>query len=682
MKKLGMPHAAVCAVGALSWLGAVAQAQEVPAISAEPASATAVLPEVVVSGARDSRPPVERSTQTLTGDRLTLQRGATLGDTVGALPGVTAAGFGPNVGRPVVRGQDGDRAPLVSNGGAALDASSLSQDHAVPLDPLAVSRIELLRGPAALRYSSSGVGGVINTVDNRIPRAAAAGTEGAVETRLGGAANERALSGLVDGGSDALAVHADAFVRDTDDLHAPRFTRSDGVVTDRVANSASHAEGGALGGSLLWDHGYLGAAFDTYRSHYGTVAEEDVTIRLRRDTWRVGGEVRNPGALVSTVRAQVASTDYEHRELEGASTGTVFQNRGVDGRIEADHAAVSALGGMRGLWGVQFGNTRFAALGEEAFVPSTQSTQQAAFALESWQHQAATVNLGLRVDHHRVRSAGDDNAATPRFGAASEHSFNTGALSLGAQWDVGSGWQLLADVSHTERAPTFYELYAHGLHVATGAIEVGDANLRPERGVQMDVGAEYRSGPQRARLSVYDSEFGNYIVQSRSTADDATVGGVAYPGYRFAGVKARLTGVEANGSTPFDVAGQKVTVEARLDAVHATNRDTGEPLPRIAPLRVGLGISTDWLQWTWRADVDVAADQNRVSPDDTRTAGSTVLNLGASRRLTWGGVDGLVFVKATNLTNALAYNAAAFSTVRGLSPAGGRALSAGLRVNF
>ena len=103
---------------------------------------------------------------------------------------------------------------------------------------------------------------------------------------------------------------------------------------------------------------------------------------------------------------------------------------------------------------------------------------------------------------------------------------------------------MVRGATHTERAPTFYELYAHGVHVATGAIEVGDANLRPERGVQMDVGAEYRHGPQRARLSVYDSEFGNYIVQSRSVADDATVGSVAYPGYRFAGVKARLTGLE------------------------------------------------------------------------------------------------------------------------------------------
>jgi iron complex outermembrane receptor protein len=666
-------------------LGGAAQAQTSPANdapAAAPDTAPAVLPQVVVSGTREARSVVELGTQTLTGDRLTERRGTTLGETVGSLPGVTSAGFGPNVGRPVVRGQDGDRAPLVSNGATALDASALSQDHAVPLDPLAVSRVELLRGPAALRYSGNGVGGVINAVDNRVPRAATPGLEGSVETRLGGAANERALSGVVDGGSESLAAHADAFVRDTDDLHTPRFTRPDGVVTSRVANSASHAEGGALGGSLLWDHGHLGAALDTYRSHYGTVAEEDVTIRMRRDTLRLDGEVRNPGAWASVVRTQVSSTDYEHREIEGGATGTVFKNRGVDGRIEMDHAAVDALGGMRGMWGAQLGNTRFAALGEEAFVPSTQSTQQAAFALENWRFESAVLNLGLRAEHARVRSAGDEAGTTPRFGAPDERSFNTGAVSLGTQIDVAAGWKLLADVSHTERAPTFYELYANGLHVATGAVEVGDANLQAERGVQMDVGAEYRSGAQRARLSVYDSEFGNYIVQSRSAADDATIDGVSYPGYRFTGVKARLTGFEASGSTPLDVVGQAMTLDARLDGVRATNRDTGEPLPRIAPLRLGLGLSTEWLAWTWRADLDVAAKQDRVSPDDTPTPSSTVLNLGASHRVKWGATDGLLFVKVNNVGNALAYNAVAFNTVRDLSPAAGRSLAAGLRLNF
>ncbi|MBK6787629.1 MAG: TonB-dependent receptor plug domain-containing protein [Betaproteobacteria bacterium] len=122
------------------------------------------------------------------------------GRTLDGLPGVSSTYFGPNANRPVIRGQDGDRIRVLGNGGASFDASSLSFDHAVPIDPLVVERVEVLRGPAALSYGGSAVGGVVNAIDNRIPREAVTAVSGAVEARLGGAAGERAASALVEGG--------------------------------------------------------------------------------------------------------------------------------------------------------------------------------------------------------------------------------------------------------------------------------------------------------------------------------------------------------------------------------------------------------------------------------------------------------------------------------------------------
>jgi iron complex outermembrane receptor protein len=39
-----------------------------------------------------------------------------------------------------------------------------------PADPISIERIEVLRGPGALLYGGSAVGGVVNVIDNRIPR--------------------------------------------------------------------------------------------------------------------------------------------------------------------------------------------------------------------------------------------------------------------------------------------------------------------------------------------------------------------------------------------------------------------------------------------------------------------------------------------------------------------------------
>lgn len=667
-----------------------AQSLATPPAAAQPpisaASAEQPLPEIVVRGHAPDNSLLKAET-VLSGDRLVGRRAATLGETLDGLPGLSAGSFGPNSSRPIVRGQDGERTPILQSGGASLDASSLSADHAVPIDTLGVERIELLRGPAALRYSGSAVGGVLNAVDNRVPRQQVGGTGGVIDLQAGGPARGGSAAALLETGNERFAAHADVFWRDAQDLHTPTFDRPDGSGgterSDRVINSSAEAKGGAVGGSLLWDHGYLGASFDGYHSDYGTVAEEDVRIHMQRNTARLAGEVRLPGAFVQAVRGQLASTDYRHTEMEGEEVGTVFTNEGVDGRLELDHAPVAWLGGMRGQWGLQFDDTRFSALGEEAFVPSTKTRRQALFALETWQQGAWAWDVGLRVEHSRVESAGDTpDAAEPRFGDASSREFDTGSLALGAAYELSPGWKLQGNLAHTERAPSFYELYANGVHVATGAFELGNPDMDVERGVQGDLALVWKHGDSRARFAVFGSRFSNYIALERDPAADFDEGGEIFPGYAFRGVRADFSGVEAEAAHAMNLGGQKVVLQAHGDSTRATNRDTGEPLPRIAPWRLGLGAQTAWLGWSWSVDVDYAARQDRVSADDTPTPSYTMVNLGASYKLRLGQSAALVYAKLSNLTDELAYNAASLPTVRELSPQGGRAFSVGMRLTF
>src|SRR5687768_15055255 len=135
--------------------------------STEPVPAR--LDPVVVTGNPLGSPEIAAPTSVLAGDALTLRRASSLGETLNGLPGVSSSYFGPNASRPSIRGQDGDRIRILQNGGAAPDASALSYDHAVPVDALVTERIEVLRGPSALQYGGSAVGGVVNVIDNRIP---------------------------------------------------------------------------------------------------------------------------------------------------------------------------------------------------------------------------------------------------------------------------------------------------------------------------------------------------------------------------------------------------------------------------------------------------------------------------------------------------------------------------------
>src|SRR6266851_3154161 len=105
-------------------------------------------------------------------EELRREGGATLGDLLFSKPGITGSSFAPGASsRPIIRGLDVNRVGIVENGVGGGGASDLGEDHFVPIDPLATNQVEVIRGPAALRYGSQSIGGVVSGTNNRIPEA-------------------------------------------------------------------------------------------------------------------------------------------------------------------------------------------------------------------------------------------------------------------------------------------------------------------------------------------------------------------------------------------------------------------------------------------------------------------------------------------------------------------------------
>ena len=372
---------------------AIAFGQSEPGVAAAPAPA---LPEVIVTGNPLGSGLFEmvQPASVLSGQALNARRAGTLGETLSAEPGISATEFGPNASRPVIRGLDGDRIRIMQNGTGSIDASSLSFDHATTIDPLVAERIEVVRGPGALLYGGSAIGGVVNVIDNRIPTAPITGVGGRAELRGASADSERSGVAVVEAGNGQVAIHADGYKRTTDDVAIPGFARSarqraiDALRNPtlvqpygRLPNTFSQSEGGALGGSLTWDKGYAGLSLGSFRSTYGTPADETVKLDMRKDTIDLGGEARGLGTFVDTIKFRLNHTDYEHSEKDKDSGDihTTFKHKGYEGRLEAQHAAI---GPLKGAFGVQFGRLDFSALGDEAFVPQTRSNSNALFLFE------------------------------------------------------------------------------------------------------------------------------------------------------------------------------------------------------------------------------------------------------------------------------------------------------------
>ncbi|KTC23490.1 MULTISPECIES: TonB-dependent receptor [Pseudomonas] len=662
-----------------------------------PSHAVELQPQVITANPLGT--PLAAPSSVLEGDTLTLQQKGSLGETLNTQPGVASTWFGPGASRPVIRGLDGDRIRILRNGVGALDASSLSYDHAVPLDPVNVERVEIVRGPAALLYGGNAIGGVVNTFDNRIPDAPVQGIHGAGELRYGGADTTRSSAGKLEAGDGRFALHLDANSRQFNDLRIPGYARSSKVRDadepggkHRLENSDGRQDGGAVGGSYNWEHGYAGLSYSRYDANYGSVAEPGVRLAMEQDHYAFASELRDLDGPFSSLKFDAGYTDYKHQELEGGEVHTTFKNKGYEARVEARH---QPLGPVEGVIGAQVTRNEFSALGEEAFVPQTDTDSLALFVLEQWKAtDRLDLSLGARLEHTRVDP---DSQGSERFAQAdSASSFTAASLSSGAVYQLTPVWSLAASLGYTERAPTFYELYANGAHVATGTYEVGDPGLSKEKAISSDLALRFDNGTHKGSVGVFYSHFRNYIglLASGNLREghdhdhgdddhdhdhDHEHGDV--PEYLYHGVRARFYGIEAQDRWQLlENAYGSFALELSGDYTRAKNLDTGEDLPRIAPLRLNSGLTWNLERWQARVDVQHASSQHRKPANETSTDGYTTLGASVGYRFEIGQSEWLAFVRGENLTDQTVRYAS--SILRDIAPAPGRSVQVGLRTTF
>lgn len=661
--------------------GAIGTAIAMACLTAS-AQSTGTLSEVTVTASplgSDLRiAPAER----LSGQGLLLRTQGSLGDTLNGTPGVSATQFGPNVSRPIIRGLDGDRIRILHNGGASMDVSGLSFDHAVPADPIAVDAIEVLRGPAALLYGGSAVGGVVNLIDNRIPREPIEGVTGRIDASAASGNRETGGAAMIEGGNGRYAVHVDASGRQSGDVRVPATlacTRG-GATTSarRLCNTDSDARGGAVGATAFFDRASIGASATSFRHDYGSAAEDEVSIGMKSDRYALEGRWKPLAGPLESLRAQAGHTDYRHTEFDAGEPGTVFRNRGNDLRLEARHRPVGAFTGLVGL---QAERSRFAADGDEAFAPHSHTRQLAVFAYEELATGFGRLSAGLRRESVRVASMGDPDPA--RF-TAGERRFAPTSVALGALWNAAPAWQLTANLARTERAPRDYELFANGAHVATGAWEVGDPGLGKERSAHVDVGAQWKQGANSAKVSAFVNRFSQFVSLEATGAQRADGSGELLPEYAYRGVRARFQGLEASGTVRLWDQPARLDMEWRGDLVRATNLSTGQPLPRIAPARVGATLVARVGDWGARLGVDATARQDRVPAGEQATPGYTLWHAALTRTLRTGGSEVVAYARLDNLTDKLARSATSIltQTAPGRSVLPGRSLRVGLRAQF
>lgn len=670
-------------------------------LSAQDASdetATELSPITVTADPFAGRSPVEATqpTSVLGGDALERARGNTLGETLANQPGVHSADFSAGASRPVIRGLGGPRVRLLDGGAGIIDASSVSPDHNVAVEPFRARQIEILKGPATLLYGSGAIGGVINVVSDLVPDGPLHGAEGSLGYVNSSVDSGNQFFGHVGGGNGRFAFHLDGLTRDSDDYEVPGFADSDGAeepdaVRGFVENSAVESDSFAGGASWTGNHGYLGIGLSRYTSLYGIPGhheeeepmigmmppaeeeEEVVRIDLEQTRTELRGGWNTPFGVFERARGSVVFTDYEHQELEGAEIGTLFANDGTELRLELTHRPTA---GWRGVFGVQALEQEFAAIGEEAFVPPVDTRNLGLFIVEERDFAAHRLSLGARVETVEHSASGNPNRDYDLF-----------SLSGGLHLELSEGNHLNINLSLAERAPDVQELYSDGPHLATSTFERGNLNLDTERALNLDVGYAGEYAMLFYGIDVFYTRYTDFIFGSEvDTNNDGEPDFVHEDGdvepdgdlllIDFLQEDADFFGFEAEF-------GVNLTAEHRLsvftDLVRA-ERDSGDKLPRIPASRIGLNYSGGHGQLSYGASLVRVNRQSQATELEGDTDGYTLLGLDLGYRIPLGAGDIDLKLRARNLLDEEARNHVSF--LKNLAPLPGANVIVNLAYSF
>lgn len=659
-------------------------------------------------------------TSILTGEQLARDIRSTIGETLSRQPGVSSTSFGPNASRPILRGQQGERVRVLTDGIGSFDVSNTSVDHAVAINPLTAERIEVLRGPAALLYGSSAIGGVVNVIDGRIPRLVpteAVHVEGIAT--YGTAANERALSGKAEAAlGGGFVAHVDGSWSKTGNLRTGGYIlagplRAKAAASDeeeiqenarlrgKLPNSA--AEMWEVAGALAYvgDGGTIGFSVAHTDNRYGVPARleveeeedhegdgegegeeehghghENITLAMRQTRADLRAELQGNGSFIDRIRLRAGYADYQHKEIEDTGeVGTTFSAEGMEGRFEVVQAR---KGGWEGVTGAQFFSRDFRIVGEEKFLPPNSTVQYGVFTLQSLDLGVLRLEAGGRYEHSRITAKADEDLDVE----AAKRSFDALSFSAGASYALVPGWRIGLNAVRSERAPSAEELYARGPHAGTQAFELGNPAFGKEKSWGLEGSLRGSTGGASLSFSAFHNWFDGFIYD-RLVEDEACLAvtdALEFPCFQYAQADARTYGFEAEASAQVAQWGERrLSLDAGADYVRATIKGAG-PAPRIPPLRLRGGAELGDNLWSARIEAEHGFAQNRRSALETRTPTYTLVNASLTLRPIAGNARTSIILSANNIFDTTVRRHA--SVLKDYAPLAGRDFRVTARFGF
>lgn len=631
---------------------------------------------------------LDHASKKIFGSDLRRNLGSTLSETLTNLPGFDQRTMGSAPGRPVIRGLGDERVVILQDGISSGDISSQSSDHAVTIDPISASEVEIARGPAALAYGANAIGGVINVVKNQIQTTLPSRLTGtfslngqSVNTGISSALNLSMPVG-------SFAIQADINGKYGLDTNTP---------LGKIDNTFYQNTNDAIGISWVRPWGYAGIASSVYLSNYGIPPDPNghpngVEIELRKYQFDSRSEIIINKAFLKVVEIDASFKNYNHKEIEirsngdQGSIGTEFTLLTTNIDARAKHGSLGFL--YNGSFGISSEIEDYTVFG--ANTPPSNTFKIGAYIIEESNFGALHLEGGLRADFVQATTSSRDLFYPRGVQVGSidstfyrDRSFGALSGSVSIIYDLGKGLSVGSTILRSFRAPSLEELYSEGPHLASYSFEVGNPNLKPEKAWAKELFAGYSTNRLNATFALFHNDFNNYLY-ARNTGQ-ASFSRPDLQDYQFIGTKAVLYGLELSGEIQlskrivFDASASYTIGEQ--DTVGVNGETSTGPLPQIPPFKSKMAlkyINKDGFEIGTR--VKFAAEQTRTDEFENNTDGYTLLDLFVQHRFNTKRLLHTLSFNVNNLLDETYYNH--LSRIKDLRAEPGRNISLLYRVYF
>ena len=592
--------------------------------------------------------------------------GMTLADTLSDESGISQRTMGRAAARPIIRGLGGDRLLILENGERTGDKSASSADHAVSIDPTTAEGVEITRGPGALIYGSSTLGGVINVKRNNIPQTLPIGTDMHL-TFQGESVNSgwtATVGGLTSLGPFAHQIKLNR--RLASDTQTPIGT---------LENTSLSNVNFSAGTSLIKDWGYIGISGGDYRSDYGIPGSPEghisgVNIALDRQRYEGEMEYRFNRPGLDKVKLQGTYTSYQHQELE--SNGALGVEFGV---LTYNFSAMAHVldNAIMGIWG----EYRDHATGGFYWTPHTREFALAGFYLNERDFDRFTLQGAIRYDIRRAEPFRDDGTVI-RAGTVHRRDFNgfSGAASGIYRWtdNLSTGTTLMK----TFRAPGIEELFSDGPHLAAYSYEIGNAQLEAEHGYGTEVFGRYTMKRFSVNLAIFQNHIHGYLTPTNTGEKEWGSGTAGWLWiYQYIGQDVVMNGAEIR------IDGEVLPdfhLQLNMSYVNGTIEANGKPLERIPPLNGKIVFSYAPSPFHFHITSRFSGSQTRIGEFEEPTDSYLVHDVGAYLNMSWWQLENMLVFEIENLFDT-AYREH-LSLIKAVMPEPGRNMKLLYKLNF